>query len=424
MVERCGERQRKLEGLERWPFHTFVESLPVMLQLALLLLACGLCRQMASINTSVSGVLVALTALGILFYLGIVVAGTYSYECPFQTPVSTALRNSWREIWPRLSTMVLPIICVLHNLWDVALCRILCTVLHLPSRLGIWSRFRRQHPPSIGEDLPSPRFPALYKLWRKVRFILYASLRLPLALSSILHRHLCFPPPQIIQNSSPNPRGTTSWLTPKDLAVFLRTNGNDVRCVSWILSNITDPEAVDTAIRLASTIRWFEDLTDVESPFNAVVSVFETCFDSTRRVYPGQEDRAYHSLRAILWIHALAECKSREFSRRFPIPTIRRPTPHIQEDLTHLLNVCFFSAGSHHPLSKSLSTLYTIPHGASYMHTQWTSNLLLHRAWSNKGDRHELRSFREWERQTGYRYSDWDVIPLDVTTVSQSGAHS
>ena len=46
MIKRCGDRQRKCGGLEKWPLHFFVESLPLMLQAALLLLACGLCRYM------------------------------------------------------------------------------------------------------------------------------------------------------------------------------------------------------------------------------------------------------------------------------------------------------------------------------------------------------------------------------------------
>jgi len=413
MVERCGDRQRKLEGLERWPFHTFVESLPVMLQLALLLLACGLCQHMSSINTSVASVLIALTALGVLFYLGIVVAGASSYECPFQTPASKVLRSSWKEIRPRLSPIVRPIICALHNLWDVVLCQILRNVLRLPLRLGAWRRFPRPGPPSIGEYLPAPRFPAPYNLGRKIWFILHTYLRLPVVLLLILHRHFHSPPPQTVQNSSPDPQGAASWLPPKDLAVFLRTNGSDVRCVSWILSNITDPEAVDTAVRLAGTLRWFEDQVNIEPPFNTIVSIFETCFDFTGMVYPGLKDRAYYCLRAILWIHALAECKSRESSQRFPIPVIRWHGSDLQDDLTHLLSVGYYSTGSY-SLSRHLGTLYTLPREASYTHTQWSSNLLLHLAWSNKDDRHELHSFREYQPQTGYRYGDWDAISLGV----------
>lgn len=44
MIERRGDRQRKFDGLQKWPFRLFVESLPVMLQIAVLSLARGLRR--------------------------------------------------------------------------------------------------------------------------------------------------------------------------------------------------------------------------------------------------------------------------------------------------------------------------------------------------------------------------------------------
>ena len=92
MVERRGDRQRKFNGLERWPFRLFIESLPIMLQITLLLLTCGLSRYMWSVYASVACVVISFTALGVLFYIGIVVTGAWSYECPFQTPVSAGLR--------------------------------------------------------------------------------------------------------------------------------------------------------------------------------------------------------------------------------------------------------------------------------------------------------------------------------------------
>jgi hypothetical protein len=92
MVDRCADRQRKIDGLERWPFRLFIESLPVMLQIALLLLSCGLSQYVWSVNISVARVVISFTVLGVIFYLGIVIAGISSYECPFQTPASTTLR--------------------------------------------------------------------------------------------------------------------------------------------------------------------------------------------------------------------------------------------------------------------------------------------------------------------------------------------
>ena len=93
IVERSGDRQRKFDGLQKWPFHLFIEALPIMLQIALLLLVCGLSQYMWSVNAFVACAIISFTALGTLFYIGIVVAGTHSYECPFQTPVSIGLRH-------------------------------------------------------------------------------------------------------------------------------------------------------------------------------------------------------------------------------------------------------------------------------------------------------------------------------------------
>ena len=408
-IERCGDRQRKLEGLERWPFHTFVESLPVMLQIALLLLACGLCRQMASVNTSVAGVLTVFTTLGVLFYLGIVVAGASSYECPFQAPPSAALQNLWKKTRPRITPVVLPIIFSLHSLWEVILCQILRTALRLPLKLELLHRFRHPHHPNMGEGLPTPQFMAINTLWEKIQSgILHTALRLPVPFR---HRFCC-PPLPTVQDGPLVPQEPTPWLTQKDLAAFLRRNESDTRCVSWILRNITDPEAVDAAIRLAGTVRWFDDQTDVEPPHDAIVSVFEACFDSDKNVYPGLKDRAYYSLRAILWIHVLAKYASHAFAQRFPLPIIRK-MPSDEDDLAHLLIVCFLPTGprNHH----IFRPLYTIPRGTAPGHAQWTSNLLLHLALAGQGDLSFPHRFRRFQSQTEYQYDDWDIIPLDAT---------
>ena len=90
------------------------------------------------------------------------------------------------------------------------------------------------------------------------------------------------------------------WLKPKDLDTIRETNTNDVRCVSGILRNITDPEALHAAIRLAGEILWFDGGIDVDPPYDVIVSTFETCFDSTGRLNPGSRDRAYYSGRAMM----------------------------------------------------------------------------------------------------------------------------
>jgi len=277
----------------------------MMLQVALLLLACGLCRHMWSISTSITYTLVTLTGLGVVFYLAIVIAGTSSYACPFQTPVSTALRGPWKKV-----------------------------------RRGIVSVISRAR-----------------RMWRqRIRPLLRRQSLPMIPLENVQ-----------VQGSGP-------WLTPKDLATIRRTNTDDVRCVSWILRSITDSEALDAAIRLAGMVRWFEDGTNVEPPYDLIVSTFEACFDSTGQVYPGSRDRAYYSGRAITWIRTLALCKSEEFASTFPLPATGYPSSASD----HGFSLIFQSADLHF---LSLLSIYS---ENTPSHSRWISNVLLHLSWANR----------------------------------------
>jgi len=318
MIERCGDRQRKCDGLEKWPLHFFVESLPVMLQVALLLLACGLCRHMWSIDTSVAFTLVSPTGLGVVFYIAIVIVGTPSYACPFQTPASGALRGLWKK--GRHGTVFLTVrykrvLLQTHRMWD----------------WGVRSLLRRQSLPTM----------------------------IPL---------------EKIEVHQPEP-----WMMPKDLSIIRRTNANDIRCVSWILINITDPEALDAAIRLAGTIRWFDEGINVDPPYDLIVSTFKACFDPTGKLYPGSRDRAYYSGRAMVWIHALAMCKSREFGNTFPLLGTGHMAPGLDYDIEHLLGV-------NYAVSFVFPILWLLEINPEHTpsHLQWISNVLLHLTWANR----------------------------------------
>ena len=91
-VERSQDRQRKLDGIVAWHFNHVMELLPLMLQTALLLLGCALSRYLWKINISVASVVLGVTSLGIIFYLFVIIAGTVSESCPYQTPGSHILR--------------------------------------------------------------------------------------------------------------------------------------------------------------------------------------------------------------------------------------------------------------------------------------------------------------------------------------------
>ena len=92
-IERNQDRQRKLDGIVAWYFDHVIESLPLMLQFALLLLGCALSRYLWEVDTTIASVVVGVTSFGVTFYAFLVVAGTASASCPCQTPGAYILRH-------------------------------------------------------------------------------------------------------------------------------------------------------------------------------------------------------------------------------------------------------------------------------------------------------------------------------------------
>jgi len=93
-IERSQNRQRKLDGTIAWYFDLVMESLSSMLQAALLHLGCALSRYLWDINITLASVVLAVTSFGLIFYFAIVVAGTASESCPYQTPGARILRHN------------------------------------------------------------------------------------------------------------------------------------------------------------------------------------------------------------------------------------------------------------------------------------------------------------------------------------------
>jgi hypothetical protein len=106
MTERCRNRQRKLDGIVAWYFDSVLESLPLMLQVALMLLGCALSRYLWDINITIASVVIGVTSLGVFFYISIVAAGAVSKSCPYQTPGSRALRYLGRHVPRRLHSIL------------------------------------------------------------------------------------------------------------------------------------------------------------------------------------------------------------------------------------------------------------------------------------------------------------------------------
>jgi len=92
VIDRGRQRKHKMDGMTTWRFSIVMECLPLMLQIALLLLGYALSDYLFFVNGVVSGVLIGFTTFGLLFYLLITSAATLSYNCPFQTPPSIIFR--------------------------------------------------------------------------------------------------------------------------------------------------------------------------------------------------------------------------------------------------------------------------------------------------------------------------------------------
>ena len=91
VVDRGKERQAKLAGLQRWGLHLIMESLPVMLQFALLLFGVALAVYLWDLDTSIAQVVLVVTSTGFAFYICITLLATRYNDCPFQTPLSILL---------------------------------------------------------------------------------------------------------------------------------------------------------------------------------------------------------------------------------------------------------------------------------------------------------------------------------------------
>ena len=139
-------------------------------------------------------------------------------------------------------------------------------------------------------------------------------------------------------------------LPVRNLEILRERNADNARCVCWVLWTMTDPEAIDSAIRLAGTIRWFNDTSDRNPPYEAIVSTFESCFDATKQLYPDMRDLAYFSGRAILQINTGAKLKSRDHASRYPIPAVSSNRyEHTDPDLHHIIRKLECNSGPDRP---------------------------------------------------------------------------
>ena len=247
-IERSQNRQRKLDGIVAWYFDYVMESLPLMLQIALLLLGCALSRYLWEISITVASVVLAVTSFGLIFYLSIIIAGTVSESCPYQTPGARILRH------------VLP--------------RILRTLHSAPSTISafISSKFSRLMRASLICRFPVFWWSNLEWPWYTVKNafvnLVFTFILTPPALLISLVVDACrlgFAMYRFLVVRSRMARHQFTGTSPQTLIL-------DLQCISWMLQTNLDQEVN------MSTLEHLESLMSTPAEFDSALVAY--CFNA------------------------------------------------------------------------------------------------------------------------------------------------
>ena len=242
-ADKCRDRQRKLDGLEKWHFHIVIESLPVMLQLALLLLGCALSLYLRTISHTVAGIVIAGTLLGVTSYVFLTLAATLHYNCPYQVPPSLLIRALIKYLACSNTTFA-------HSL------RSLTKV-----------------------------FPSIKDIRQTFRLLctgVYRALEGSGCIPSVPDRTEHIPLAVI-----------TSSLPPRifeDVSIDWEVCKAETRCISWILSTTTDIDVIYSTVRFAADMVWYPEIVGALSP-NILTNLFLDCLLDGQPI-PGKSQHA------------------------------------------------------------------------------------------------------------------------------------
>ena len=241
-ADKSRDRQRKLDGFKKWHFHLVIESLPVMLQLALLLLGCALSQYLWTISRTVAGVIAAMTLFGITSYVFFTLAATLYYNCPYQTPPSILTR-----------TIIRYLACS-----DVAFARSFRSFF---ASFAPIRNFRR-----VLRPLRSGVRTVVRSLG-SASAVAEGAEDIPLAV-------VMAPPTWDFEGIS------VDWEVCKA----------DVHCISWILDSTTDTDVIFSTVRFAADTIWYPEIAGAMS-LHVLADLFFGCLLGGR-VIPGKSEHA------------------------------------------------------------------------------------------------------------------------------------
>ena len=241
-ADKSRDRQRKLDGFEKWHFRLVIESLPIMLQLAVLLLGCALSRYLWTISRPIAGMILAITLLGVAIYILLTLAATIYYNCPYQTPPSMITRT---------------------------------VIKYLSHSNTAFGRSLRSF------IAPLPSITNLSKFPRCLR-------------SGVRHVARVFGyTPVVTAEAEGIPLATVTAAPARifeDVVVNWEVCKADVRCISWVLDFNTDVDVIFSTARFAADTIWYPEIAGALSPHTLADLFFDCLLDG--QIIPGKLEHA------------------------------------------------------------------------------------------------------------------------------------
>jgi len=334
VADKSRDRQRKLDGLEKWHFHLAIESLPAMLQLALLLLGCALSGYLWAISRTVAGVTVAVTLFGVTSYVFLTLAATLYYNCPYQTPPSILTRMVIRYLAHHGATLasssrsLIPALPSIKTLEQIIGC-LRSGVRSVLGRVGCL--------PTVAEEAE----------------------HIPLVV-------VVTPPTRIFEG------------VPVDWDVCEA----DVRCISWVLYSTTDTDVIFSTVRFVADLIWYPEIAGALSP-HILADLFFGCLLG-ERVIPGKVEYASSigmALASVLSIQLVtkpADPVLRVLCGRVLSVRVFSPEPIF----TLVVDVLRFVADAGgRPMFRSWELLRSIPVHLPTTEKLWLSRIILQTLW-------------------------------------------
>jgi hypothetical protein len=270
-IDRSQNRQRKLDGIVGWYFDSVMQSLPLMLQIALLLLGCALSRYLWEISSIIASVVLGVTSFGFLFYLFILLVGTVWKSCPYQTPGSTF----FRYLGPRIPIIIHSAVSATGNILKVS--KVVEFVIYMWGELEWWGWWFGPFffLVTVGV-VPFMLAVDVYRLGR-------VAVR---KLSVVAHHLSC---------------GAYTWLRSSPRGLDLRAAALDLRCILWTLQTSLDKLVHLSTLQHLITITDFPDFDS-----NLVIdcfNIFVGCISATNdkvKITQGLEQLATLSVTCLL----------------------------------------------------------------------------------------------------------------------------